>query len=133
MKIIQDLFEVAFSFVLKEIMDGNQDRADIANKTFDRLIRMGYVEDDIHNTLEVIFSLDEMVEGSIFSSGIQNVVFEIYDPKQRIPVELLQIEEKDTELEISFRDLYKGSLSPERFELFVEAGEDLDVPDDTPN
>jgi len=133
LKIIQDLFEVAFSFVLKEIMDGNQDRADIANKTFDRLIRMGYVEDDIHNTLEVIFSLDEMVEGSIFSSGIQNVVFEIYDPKQRIPVELLQIEEKDTELEISFRDLYKGSLSPERFELFVEAGEDLDVPDDTPN
>lgn len=133
MKILQDLFEVAFSFVLKEIMDGNQDRADIANKAFDRLTRMGYVEDDIHSTLEVIFSLDEIIEGGIFSSGIHNVVFEIYQPKRRIPVELLQMEESDTELEVNFRDLYKGSLSPERFELLVEAGEDLDVPDDTRN
>ena len=75
--------------MLKEIMDGNQDRADIANKAFDRLTRMGYVEDDIHSTLEVIFSLDEIIEGGIFSSGIHNVVFEIYQPKRRIPVELL--------------------------------------------
>ena len=81
----------------------------------------------------MIFSLDEIIEGGIFSSGIHNVVFEIYQPKRRIPVELLQMEESDTELEVNFRDLYKGSLSPERFELFVEAGEDLDVPDDTRN
>ncbi len=133
MKTLQDLFEMAFSFVLKELLDGNLDRADIANKTFDRLVQMGYVEDDIHTTLEVIFSLDEIIEGGIFSSGIHHVVFEVYQPKRRIPVELLQLEEKDAELEVNFRDLYKGNLSPERFELYVEVGEDLDVPDDTPN
>lgn len=124
---------MAISFVLREIMSGNQDRSDIANRAFDQLADMGYVDEDIQTALETIFSLEDMAEAGFFSSGIHSMVFDMYDPKKRIPVELLESNEKDMELQKSFHDLYKGILSPERFELFVEAGDAIDLPDDTIN
>jgi hypothetical protein len=114
-------------------MGGNQDRADIANKAYDQLVRLGYVEDDIQNTLEIIFSLEEVVEGGLLSGGIHNIVFDMYEPRKRVPLELLLLDEKDKELQDSFHDLYEGTVSPEQFELYIEAGDNYEVPDDTVN
>ncbi len=118
----ENLFEVAMALILKQIMEGIDDRNEISENVFYELLDMGFDDGEIETALDEIFKLQEFQDVGIFSRGISHVIYDLYQPSRRIPIELLY-DPEDTELTGAFKKLYDGDFAPDKFEIYVEGGE----------
>jgi len=127
--------EIAMALAIKEIMSGNNDQVEIAEKVFEQLLGMGFAEKEVQNVVDEMFEMEEFQRLNFYSMGISHVIFDLYDKNKRIPVELILSEEESETVDLgkSFRDLYSGRIRADRFELFVEGVQEKDLPDETFN
>ncbi len=127
------IMEIAMALVLKALIVGLSDKESIYEKVFEELEEMGYESSDIEDTLEEVFKLDAFNSDLLFPfQGLSHVVFDIYSPSKRIPLELLSGDDDEYVKDI-FGELYSGKITPEKFEIFLEMGEDVDFQNDIYN
>jgi len=118
----ENLFEVAMALILKQIMEGIDDKNEISENVFYELLDMGFDDGEIETALDEIFKLQEFQDVGMFNRGISHVIYDLYSPARRVPVELLY-DPEDDELTGAFKKLYDGSFAPDKFEIYVEGGE----------
>lgn len=129
------LLEIAMALAIKEIMSGNSDQVEIAEKVFEQLLGMGFAEKEVQTVVDEMFEMEEFQRLNFYSMGISHVIFDLYDKNKRIPVELILSEDESETADLgrSFEDLYSGKIRADRFELFVEGVQEKDLPDETFN
>lgn len=117
---------MAMALVLRALIVGLDDKESIYEKVFEELEEMGYDIPDIENTLEEVFRLENFNENQMFPfQGLSHVVFDVYSPEKRVPIEILLGVDDEETLDM-FKNLYSGKLTPEKFEISLEIGEPLD-------
>jgi len=127
------ILEVAMALVLKALIGGIEDKESIYEKVYEELEQLGYHSAEIEDTLEEVFSLEGLNDGILFPfEGMSHVVFDLYSPEKRIPVELMY-GESDEEIIDLFSQLYSGKLTTDRFEISLESGDIEDFQGDTLN
>jgi hypothetical protein len=125
-KFNSQIMEIAMALVLRALIVGLSDKESIYEKVFEELEEMGYELADIEDTLEEVFQLEAFNDNLMFPfQGLSHVVFDIYLPNRRIPIELLSGVDDEYVREM-FGELYAGKISPEKFEISLEIGEDID-------
>src|SRR6056297_2150918 len=119
----EQIFDIAMALVIKSLISGVEDKERVYETVYNELEQMGFELDAIESALEDVFSLEEFSDGSLFPfGGLSHIVFDLYAPEKRVPLELLMGIE-DNELRGLFKELYTGRISSERFELSLESGE----------
>ncbi len=132
-KFNSQIMEIAMALVLRALIVGLSDKESIYEKVFEELEEMGYELADIEDTLEEVFQLEAFNDNLMFPfQGLSHVVFDIYLPNRRIPIELLSGVDDEYVREM-FGELYAGKISPEKFEISLEIGEDIDFQNDVFN
>ena len=127
------IFEVAMALVLKALIGGIEDKESIYEKVYMELEQLGFQAAEIEDTLEEVFSLEGMNDGFLFPfEGMSHVVFDLYSPEKRIPVELMY-GDRDLEIMDLFSKFYSGKLTSDRFEITLETGDIIDLQGDTLN
>ncbi len=120
------ILEIAMALLLKALIGGIEDSESIYEKVYEELESLGYHTTEIEDTLEEVFSLEGLNDGFLFPfEGMTNVVFDLYTPAKRIPVELMY-GVRDNEVIELFNQLYKGKLNSDRFEISLETGDSID-------
>ena len=127
------ILEVAMALVLKALIGGIEDKESIYEKVYEELEQLGFQADEIEDTLNEVFSLEGLNDGLLFPfEGMSHVVFDLYSPEKRIPVELMY-GDRDMEIMDLFSRLYSGKLTSDKFEITLEAGDIIDFQGDTLN
>jgi len=127
------ILEVAMALVLKALIGGIEDKESIYEKVYEELEQLGFQADEIEDTLDEVFSLEGLNDGLLFPfEGMSHVVFDLYSPEKRIPVELMY-GDRDMEIIDLFSRLYTGKLTSDKFEITLETGDIIDFQGDTLN
>lgn len=125
MKYDTDLLEVTMLMVIREMMNGHVDPADLMEKVSQSLSQLGITEEEIFLAFEAVFGEEHMAEAGLTDIDVQLVIFDGYDPARRIPLELIQRAKHHEDLEVfrQFREMIHRRVSMEQFELSVEVGD----------